>query len=153
MRSVLRALFAMAAIAALALGGASAALASSDKLPAFSERYEFHDEWCFDQGEWTDCTVNGGTLVVTYNSNVRATARIHFHTDVISYDNVTGEQIGTTKSRSFDRTVFEDGFRTKTFTVEHTRYDGLRGTCVVTYRLAIVDYEVVVDKYLGPGCK
>lgn len=153
MRSVLRALFAIAAIATLALGGASAALASSDKLPAFSERYEFHDEWCFDQGDWTDCTVNGGTLVVTYNPNTKATARIHFHTDIKSYDNVTGEQIATTKSRSFDRTVFEDGFQSKVFTVEHTRYDGPMGTCVVTYKLKIVEYEVVVDKYLGPGCR
>jgi len=41
---VLRAFLATAAIAALALGGASAALASSDKLPTFSDRYEFHDE-------------------------------------------------------------------------------------------------------------
>ena len=153
MRTVLRLVLATAAVAALTLGGASAALASSDKLPAFSERYEFHDEWCFDQGLWTDCTVSDGTMVVTYSPNVRATARIHFRSDTIAYDNVTGEQIGTTKTHSLDKTVFEDGFRSKTFTVEHTRYDGPLGTCVATYKLVIVEYEVVVDRYLGPGCK
>jgi len=153
MRSVLRALFATAAIAALALGGASAALASSDKLPAFSERYEFHEEWCFDQGEWTDCTVADGTLVAHYTPNTRSTAQVHFRTNTISYDNVTGEQIATSRTTSLDKSVYEDGFGTKTFTVEHGRYDGPLGTCSYTYKLEIVDYEVKVEKYLGPGCK
>lgn len=153
MRTVLRALFATAAVAALVLGGASAALASSDKLPAFTERYEFGDEWCFDQGDYTDCTINHATMVVTYTPNVRATARIHFRSDTVSYDNVTGEQIATTKTRALDKSVYEDGFQSKTFVVEHTRYDGPLGTCVATYKLAIVDYELVVERYLGPGCK
>ena len=56
-------------------------------------------------------------------------------------------------TRSLDKTVYEDGFQSKTFEVEHTRYDGPLGTCVATYKLAIVDYEVVVDKWLGPGCR
>jgi hypothetical protein len=153
MRTVLRLILATAAVTALAFGGASAALASSDQLPAFTERYEFHDEWCFDQGSWTDCTVSHGTMVVTYTPNIRATARIHFRSDTIAYDNVTGEQIGTTKTRSLDTSVYEDGFQSKTFEVEHTRYDGPLGTCVVTYKLLIVDYELVVDTYLGPGCR
>jgi hypothetical protein len=153
MRTVLRALFATAAVAALALGGASATLAASDKLPAFTERYNFDDEWCFDQGDHTDCTVSHGDLVVTYTPNVRATARIHFRSNTISYDNASGAEIATSRTTSLDKSVYEDGFQSKTFEVEHTRYDGPLGTCVATYKLAIVDYEVIVDRFLGPGCK
>ena len=116
-------------------------------------RYEFGDDWCFDQGDYTDCTINHATMVVTYTPNVRATARIHFRSDTVSYDNVTGEQIGTTKTRALDKSVYVDGFQSKTFVVEHTRYDGPLGTCIATYKLSIVDYELVVERYLGPGCK
>lgn len=152
MRTVLRALFATAAVAALALGGTSAALASSDNLPAFTERYNFDDEWCFDQGDYTDCTVSHGDLVVTYTPNVRATARIHFRSNTVSYDNATGAEIATSRTTSLDKSVYVDGFQSKTFEIEHSRYDGPLGTCVATYKLTIVDYEVVVDRWLGPGC-
>ena len=100
------------------LGGASAALASSDKLPAFTERYNFDDEWCFDQGDYTDCTVSHGDLVVTYTPNVRATARIHFRSNTISYDDATGAEIATSRTTSLDKTVYVDGFQHMTFEVE-----------------------------------
>jgi hypothetical protein len=31
-------------------------------------------------------------------------------------------------------------------------YDGPLGKCNAIYKLTIVDYDVVVDRYLGPGC-
>jgi hypothetical protein len=154
MRNVLRAFLAAAAIAATALtGSASVAAASSDNLPAFTERYNFDEAWCFDQGDWTDCTVSHNDLVVTYTPNTRATARIHVRAVTNSFDNVTGEQIARTRTTALDKMVFEDGFQSKVFTVQHTRYSGPLGDCNVTYKLSIVEYELKVDKYLGPGCE
>jgi hypothetical protein len=39
-------------------------------------------------------------------------------------------------------------------TTDH-RHAGARsaGDCNVTYKLSIVEYELKVDSYLGPGCK
>jgi hypothetical protein len=152
MRTLFRALFATAAVAALALGGASAALASSDNLPSFSEHYEIDDSWCFDYGDYTDCTDQHLSVVVQYKSSGDASARFNLRQVIVSTDNATGAQIGAMRTSSVEKTVFEDGFQSKTFTVRHTRYDGPEGTCIATYQAKIVGFDVVVDRFLGPGC-
>jgi hypothetical protein len=35
----------------------------------------------------------------------------------------------------------------------HARVPSVASTDDGTYKLSIVDYELKVDKYLGPGCK
>jgi hypothetical protein len=42
--------------------------------------------------------------------------------------------------------------RDQTFSVTHTRAVGPLGTCVSTHLFKIVDFEVQMDKYTGPGC-
>ena len=53
---------------------------------------------------------------------------------------------------ALDRTVFEDGGQASMHSVAHTRAWGGDGSCVVTAILRIVDYEIVVDKWLSPVC-
>ena len=154
MRNIFRAFLAAAAMAATALtGSASVVAASSDNLPSFSERYEFDDAWCFDYGDVTDCTVQHLTMVVQYKSSGDATLRLNERESIKTTDNATGLQVGATKLSSVDKTVFDDGFQSKTFTVRHVRYDGPEGKCISTFQVKVVDFEVEVDRYLGPGCK
>ena len=48
--------------------------------------------------------------------------------------------------------VFADGGQTSTFTVEHNRASGPGYDCSSGYRLKIVDYELMSERYTGPGC-
>ena len=154
MRNVFRTLLAAGAIAATALAGsASVAAASSDNLPSFSERYEFHDAWCFDYGDVTDCTVQDGTAVIQYKSSGDASLRLNVKEVIKTTDNATGVQVGSTRTSSVEKTLYEDGFRSRTFTVRHTRYDGPEGTCISTYQVKVVEFDVIVDRFNGPGCK
>jgi hypothetical protein len=154
MRNIFRAFLAAAAIAATALtGSASVAAASSDNLPSFSERYEFDDAWCFDDGDVTDCTVQHVSAVIQYKSSGDASLRLSERQSITTTDNATGLQVGSLKLSSVDKTLYEDGFQSKTFTVSHVRYDGPLGRCISTYQFKMVDYEVQVDRYLGAGCK
>ena len=154
MRNVFRAFLAAAAIAATVIAGsASVVAASSDNLPSFSEHSEFDDAWCFDYGDVTDCTVQHITAVIQYKSSGDASLRINERQSTTTTDNATGLQVGSQKLSSVDRTVYEDGFQSKTFTVRHVRYDGPDGTCISTYQLKLVDFEAKLDRYQGPGCK
>jgi ABC-type transport system substrate-binding protein len=154
MRNVFRAFLAAAAIAATALAGsASVAAASSDNLPSFSERYEIDDAWCFDYGDVTDCTVQHITAVIQFKSSGDSTLRLSEKQSITTTDNATGLQVGSQKLTSVEKTVFEDGFQSKTWTIRHVRYDGPEGTCISTYQVKVVDFEVQVDRFLGPGCK
>jgi hypothetical protein len=154
MRNVFRAFLAAAAIAATVLAGsASVAAASSDNLPSFSERYVFDDAWCFDYGDVTDCTVQHVTAVIQYKTSGDASLRLNERQSITTTDNATGLQVGSQKLSSIDKTVYEDGFQSKTVTVRHVRYDGPDGTCISTYQLKFVDFEAKVDRYQGPGCK
>jgi hypothetical protein len=154
MRNVFRAFLAAAAIAATALAGsASVAAASSDNLPSFSERYEFDDAWCFDYGDVTDCTVQHVTAVAQYKSGGDASLRLNVRQATKTTDNATGTQVGSMRISSVEKTLFEDGFRSRTFTVRHTRYDGPLGTCISTYQVKVIEFDVIVDRFNGPGCK
>jgi hypothetical protein len=152
MRTLLRTIAASAALTALVLGTAvSAAAASPAANPASVERYEYDDAWCFDHGAWYDCTTAHATLSVTITPDGRDLARINFREEVTSFD-PSGVQIGSVRTFSFDRTVFADGGQDETFSVSHTRAVGEFGTCVLTYLLKIVDYELQFEKINGPLC-
>lgn len=154
MRNVFRAFLAAAAIAATAFAGsASIAAASSDNLPSFSERYEFEDAWCLDYGDVTDCTVQHVTAVAQYKSSGDATLRLNERQSITTTDDATGLQVGSQKLSSVEKTLYEDGFRSRTFTVRHTRYEGPLGTCISTYQVKVVEFDVIVDRFNGPGCK
>ena len=153
MRTFVRTLAATAVLTALVLGSAvSTVLAASPAgNPATVQRYDFDDAWCFDYGTSYDCSVVDAFLAVTITPDGREAGRIHFRMDVQSFD-PSGVQIGSTRTVSFDKTVFADGGQDKTFSVSHTRAVGDFGTCVSTYVLKIVDYELQFEQYVGPGC-
>jgi hypothetical protein len=71
--------------------------------------------------------------------------------NVQSFD-PSGVQIGSSRTVSFDKTVFADGGQDKTFSVSHTRAVGDFGTCVSTYLFKIVDYGLQFEQFVGPGC-
>jgi len=155
MRNVFRAFLAAAAIAATALAGsASVAAASSDNLPSFSERYETDDAWCFDYGDVTDCTVQHLTMVIQYKSSGDSTLRFSEKQSIVTTDNATGLQVGSQRLSQIDKTVYEDGSQSRTFTVRHVHGVDPEGACIYTYQLKIVGFDdVKVDRYQGPGCK
>ena len=153
MRKLFRTLAATAVLTTLVLGGAvSTALAASPSGNSASvARYDFDEAWCFDYGSSYDCSVVDAFLTVTITPDGRETGRIHFRMNVQSFD-PSGVQIGSSRTVSFDKTVFADGGQDKTFSVSHTRAVGDFGTCVSTYLLKIVDYELQFEQYAGPGC-
>jgi hypothetical protein len=153
MRTLIRTLAATAVLTALVLGGAvSTVLAASPSADSATvERYDFDDAWCFDYGTSYDCSVVDATLAVTITPDGRDIARINFRMTVQSFD-PSGVQIGSSRTVSFDKTVFADGGQDKTFSVSHTRAVGDFGTCVSTYLFKIVDYELQFETYTGPGC-
>ena len=153
MRTLVRTLAATAALTAILIGTAvpTALAASPSANSANVERYDFDAEWCFDHGAWYDCTTVDATLAVTVTPDDRHIARINFRESVTSFD-PTGVEIGSSRTVSFDRTVFADGGQDSTFSVSHTRAVGDFGTCVSTYLFKIVDYDLQLEKYNGPGC-
>jgi hypothetical protein len=133
MRTFVRTLAATAVLTALVLGSAvSTVLAASPTGDSATvQRYDFDDAWCFDYGTSYDCSVVDAFLTVTITPDGRETG---------------------TQTVSFDKTVFADGGQDRTFSVSHTRAVGDFGTCVSTYVLKIVDYELQFERYAGPGC-
>ena len=153
MRTLFRTLAATAVLMALVLGTAvSTVLAASPSTnSATVQRYDYDAAWCFDYGTSYDCSVVDAFLAVTITPDGRETGRIHFRMNVQSFD-PSGAQIGSTRTVSFDKTVFADGGQDKTFSVSHTRAVGDFGTCVSTYLFKIVDYDLQFEQFVGPGC-
>ena len=153
MRTFVRTLAATAVLTALVLGSAvSTVLAASlSSSSATVQRYDYDEAWCFDYGTSYDCSVVDAFLTVTVTPDGRETGRIHFRMNVQSFD-PSGIQIGSTRTVSFDKTVFADGGQDKSFSVSHTRAVGDFGTCVSTYLFKIVDYDLQFEQFNGPGC-
>ncbi|HUP54150.1 MAG TPA: hypothetical protein VM408_01480 [Methylomirabilota bacterium] len=153
MRTFVRTLAATAILMALVLGTAvsSVLAASPTGNSATVARYDYDEAWCFDYGTSYDCSVVDAFLTVTVTPDGRETGRIHFRMNVQSFD-PSGVQIGSSRTVSFDKSVFADGGQDKTFSVSHTRAVGDFGKCVSTYILKIVDYELQSEKFVGPGC-
>lgn len=154
MRTCIRTLAATAVLTALVLGSAVTTVlaASPTGTSATVARYDYDEAWCFDYGSSYDCSVVDAFLRVTITPDGRETGRIHFRMNVQSFD-PSGGRIGSTRTVSFDKTVFADGGQDKTFSVSHTRAVGDFGKCASTYILKIVDYELQFEKYVGPGCR
>ena len=150
MRSLVRALAATAALPALLLSVAVTPVLAASGSNAETARYVFDDDWCFDDGWQVNCTVSHGVLSVTVTPDGREMGRIHFREEVHSFQG--GVEIGSYKVRSFDRTVFADGGQASTFSVSHFRGEADGSTCVYTYQLKIVDYELVKETLHGPAC-
>jgi hypothetical protein len=153
MRTFLRTLGATAALSALLLGaGASSALAASDQGdPAHTYRYVFHDEWCFNDGVDVDCSIADGVLSWTTTPQGRTVARIHYNLDVTTYDE-NGVKIGESSLSTFDRTIDVENGQTSTFTVQRQSASGEGYDCSFGYLLRVVDFELQMEKYTGPGC-
>jgi hypothetical protein len=152
MRTFARTLAATAALSVLLLGLAvSTALAASPTgNGATVTSYDFDEEWCFDYGDGYDCSVVDATLFVATVPDGRDILRIHFRELTKSFD-ASGVQIGTSRVAAFQRSVYADD-TDQSFSVTHTRAAGDWGTCVSTYLFKIVDFQVQMDKYTGPGC-
>ncbi len=151
---ILRTLAATLAVSAILLGaGAATVLAASDAgNGATTERYTFADEWCFEYTTTVDCSVTRGTLSVTATPNGREMVRIHFRIDVTTYD-ANGVQVGASRQTSLDRSIYVDDSRVSVFTIEHGKATGDGYSCVYGYQLRISGYELVSERYTGPGCK
>jgi hypothetical protein len=146
---ILRTLAATLAVSAILLGaGATSVLAAADTGTA---RYTFADEWCFDHGTTVDCSVTRGTLSVTATPDGREVVRIQHRIAVTTYD-TDGAVVGQSRERSLSRTVYVDGGQVSTFTIEHGRATGPGYDCVYGYQLKVVDFELVSERYTGPGC-
>jgi hypothetical protein len=154
MHTFLRALAASAILATVLLGaGASTVLAGSGAAtPATPDRYVFDADWCFDDGHRIICTTMNGSLFVVATPDGREMATIHVRQDVEITD-YAGARLGGYRTTSIDRTVFADGGQDSTFTVTHTKADGLGYRCESTTILKVVDYEVKVEKLTGPLCR
>lgn len=154
MHKLFRSLAATAILATLLLGaGASTVLAgSSAATPATPERYDFDADWCFDEGARIFCTTMQATLFVVATPDGREQATIHVREDVVITDH-DGNRLGGYSTKSIDRTVFADGGQDSTFSVTHTKADGLGYRCESTAILRIVDYELKLDKLVGPLCR
>jgi hypothetical protein len=151
MRTLFRALAALAALSALVLSVAATPALAASAVKADTGRYVFDDAWCFDDGWTVNCFETHGTLSVTVTPDGREMGRIHFREVVHTFDQA-GVELGSYKVTSLDRTVFADGGQDSSFTVSHerARYDGQK--CVFTYHLTIVDYELVKEQLNGPAC-
>ena len=150
---ILRTLAATLAVSAILLGaGATSVLAASDPAGgATTARYTFGDEWCFEYATTVDCSVTRGTLSVTSTPEGRDVVRIHHRIVVKTYD-ASGVQVGASRETSYDRTISTDEGQISLFTIEHGKAVGDGYDCVYGYQLKIVDYELVSERYTGPGC-
>jgi len=151
-RTFVRTLATTAVLSALLLGtAASTAFAASPTGNAATlTRIDFDDAWCFDYGDRYDCSIVDATLFVTTVPDGRDILRINFRELIKSFD-ASGVQIGTTRVNSFQRSVYADD-TDQNFSVTHTRAVGDWGSCVSTYLFKVVDFQVQMDKYTGPGC-
>lgn len=156
MRTLLRTVGTATTLTAILLGAHASPVNPTTPItraaePAETARYVFDEDWCFDYGSTYDCTVSHGMLTVTITPDGREMGRITYRELVRSFS-ADGAQIGQTRTNSFSRTVFAEGGQDGTFSVEHTRAAGDFGTCTITYLFKIVDYELQMERYAGPGC-
>ena len=153
MRTFLRTLAATAALGALVLGGGvSTTLAASDQAsPAHTYRYVFHDEWCFDDGIDVDCSVADGTVSSTTTPSGRDVARIHYKLATTTFDR-DGAQIGSSSESALERWITVENGKSSVFVIERHRSSSDGGDCAYGYKLQMVDFELKMERFTGPGC-
>jgi hypothetical protein len=153
MRTFLRTLAATAALSALLLGaGASSALAASDQgNPAHTYRYVFSDNYCNDNGVVVDCFAVDGFVSAATTPSGRDIARIVYSSDVTRFDE-SGLQIGSDSMTSLERWITVENGTSSVFVIEHHRVSSDGQDCAYGYKLQIVDFELRMERYTGPGC-
>jgi hypothetical protein len=79
-------------------------------------------------------------------------ARIHFREEVVSFQD--GVQVGSFRVQAFDRSIYADSVDgpNSTFTVSHLRARADGSSCIYTYILRIVDFELQIERLNGPTC-
>jgi len=153
MRRVFRTLAATAALSALLLGsGASSALAASDQgNPAHTYRYVFDGTYCNPNGVFVDCFAIDGFVSSATTPSGRDVTRIVYSADVTTFDE-SGVQIGSDSMTSFERWITVEDGTSSVFVIEHHRVSSDGVDCAYGYTLQIVDYELKMERYTGPGC-
>jgi hypothetical protein len=152
MRILLRSLVATAFVLAVAIGGASSALAAT---PGSSENANgaatgsdtFSGTGCFDDVAFVYCTDMRGRMHLTSTPGAKDLATLDVVEDVTVFD-ADGNLVSSWKSVSHAKGFFGDD-EAKTFEVSHTNVKD-ENHCTFTELLRIVDYEIVLDKVTGP---
>jgi hypothetical protein len=144
MRSLIRIVAPLLAVAAIALGGASSALAASP----VTYSLPIDEAWCFDDGARDYCfEVTGHAQFVTTGSKESVVATTRFHTTFYEQDAYVGESVVT----SLDRFVLAaDGSYTQQ-TVWHTKSALGDEVCSMQVVWMAAEFETVVDHWSG-GC-
>lgn len=144
MRSLIRIAAPLLAVAAIALGGTSTALAASP----VAYQVPIDEAWCFDDGARDYCfEVTGHAQFVTNGSKESVVSTTRFHTSFYEHDAYIGESTVT----SLDRFVLgADGTYTQQ-TVWHTRSAVGGEVCSMQVVWLAAEFEVVVDHFSG-GC-
>ena len=144
MRSLFRIVAPLVAATAIALGGASSALAASP----VSSSMPIDASWCFDDGARDYCfDVTGHAQFVTNKAKESVVSTTRFHTTF--YEN--GAYLGESVVTSLDRFVLgADGSYTQQ-TVWHTKSASGDEGCSMQVVWRASDFAVVVDHWSG-GC-
>jgi hypothetical protein len=141
------------AAAAIALGGASSALAAPGSAASGSAArpvtWDLDAEWCFDDSPgYVYCfEVDGTARFHDTRAGSSVTVNERFHTDFYKYGVLVGESTEVSLLRS---TYRADGTVT-TQEVSHLKGSLGGETCNITIVWRQADYEVVVDHWSG-GC-
>ena len=141
MRSLIRIVAPVLAVAAIALGGASSTLADSS-----SPGWSVNDAWCFGTEAYTTCFEVKGRVQLTLSEgtngiviNVREHAE-HF---------VDGDLVAVTDELAHERFAVNGSGTYTTQVVTHTRVAEGDVTCQYQLVYRIVDYDLVTDHQGG----
>jgi hypothetical protein len=152
MRS-LRAVLIAAFVAVTALVGSSGSLlAASGNGNAEPWRYPFAWDYCWNGGGPTEyCFDMNGQMVVTEFADGSSFATITSRQTTVIKEN--GVVVGQVAETQVDKSKFDGFGQVYLQSIAHTRSTTADGEkCVITSVLKIVDFQVVVDAWNGPGC-
>ena len=152
MRILLRSLVATAFVIAVAIGGASSTLAAT---PGSSENangantgsYSVSGSSCFDAIDVVYCSDSRGRVHLTTTPGAKDLSVLDIVENLTVFDQ-SGTLISSSKEVFHSKGTFgvDDA---KVFEVSHTNVKG-ESQCTFTEFLRVVDYDVVLDKIIGP---
>jgi hypothetical protein len=153
MRSLSRTIVSAVVLTALSFGiGASTLAAESTLASAISSTgSEFTEEWCVGDGPARDCALVNAVVTVTSAPDGGQTARLTFRQTVTAHGS-DGQPSGASRTSSFSRTVHAEGGRNPSFSVSLSHGAGDSGTCLSTYTVTVVKYDLLIEKLAGSGC-
>lgn len=154
MRPLARAILTASMLALVALAGSSpatfAASGAASSSAAAPSKYDFAWEYCWDGGSTDYCFDMNGRMVVTEFADGSSFATITSRQTTNIYEN--GVLVGTVAETALDRSAFDGFGQVSLQSVAHTNSTYQGEKCVITSVLRIVDFEVVLDHWNGPGC-